>query len=370
MADQHETQWIARLTPLNEVLARITEVVGPVEPRALAVAAARRRVLAADVVGGPSPAAAIALRDGWAVDSALTTDAGAYAPTPLPAAVLIDVGEPLPAGADSVAPFDAVIGRDGHYESLAPVTPGEGVLAAEADIRRGSILCRAGDRLRDIDVAVLSTAGKAQVMVREPRVRIVTSRAQGDARLAVTRSLITRVIGAEGCALQADAGDLEAALNDASVDAVVVIGGTGSGREDSSVHTLAECGRVEAHGIALAPGQTGGFGLVGNRPVLLVPGRLDSALAVWLTFGRFVLGRLSASREPERTTPATLTRKIASALGMAEVVPVRCRDAKADPIASGYLPAQALAQADGWILVPAQSEGFPSGAEVVLRPLP
>ena len=68
MADQHETQWIARLTPLDEVLARITEVVGPVEPRALGVAAARRRVLAEDVVGGPCPAAAIALRDGWAVE--------------------------------------------------------------------------------------------------------------------------------------------------------------------------------------------------------------------------------------------------------------------------------------------------------------
>ena len=139
-------------------------------------------------------------------------------------------------------------------------------------------------------------------MVREPRVRIVTSRAQGDARLAVTRGLITRVIGAEGCALQTDAGDLEAALNDTSVDVVVVIGGTGSGREDSSVHTLAQCGRVEAHGIALAPGQSAALGLVENRPVLLVPGRLDSALAVWLTLGRFLLGRLSATREPERTT--------------------------------------------------------------------
>jgi molybdopterin biosynthesis enzyme len=133
---------------------------------------------------------------------------------------------------------------------------------------------------------------------------------------------------------------------------------------------LAQCGRVEAHGIALAPGQSAAFGLVENRPVLLVPGRLDSALAVWLTLGRFLLGRLSATREPERTTRVTLTRKIASAPGIAEVVPVRCRDGKADPIASGYLPAQALAQADGWILVPAQSEGFPAGAEVTLRPLP
>jgi molybdopterin biosynthesis enzyme len=312
----------------------------------------------------------MALRDGWAVNSTLTTDAGAYAPAPLPAAVLIDVGEPLPAGTDSVAPFDAVIGRDGRYEALEPVAPGDGVLAAEADIGAGSVLRRAGERLRDVDVAVLSTAGIAEVMVREPIVRIVVSRAQGDARLAVSRGLITRVVGAEGCAVQAHAGNLEAALDDESVDAVIVIGGTGSGREDTSVHTLARRGRVEAHGIALAPGQTAAFGIAGNRPVLLVPGRLDSALAVWLTVGRFLLGRLSATSERERTTAVALTRKVASALGMTEVVPMRCRNGKAEPLASGYLPAQALAQADGWILVPPDSEGFPAGAEVVLRPLP
>ena len=370
MADQHETQRIARLTPLDDVLARIAELVSPVQPRSLGIAAARGRVLAEDVVGGPCPAAAMALRDGWAVNSALTSDAGPYTPAPLPAAVLIDVGEPLPAGTDAVVPFDAVIGRDGRYEALAPVAPGEGVLAAGADIRAGSILRRAGERLRDVDVAVLSTAGIAQVMVREPIIRVVTSRAQGDARLAVTRGLITRLIGAEGSAAQTDTRDLEAALEDESADAVVVIGGTGSGREDTSVHTLARIGRVEAHGIALAPGQTAAFGVAGSKPVLLVPGRLDSALVVWLTIGRFLLGRLSVTNERERTTVGALTRKIASALGMVEVVPVRRRNGGAEPIASGYLPAQAIAQADGWILVPADTEGYPAREEVMVRPLP
>src|SRR4051812_27400707 len=356
MADQHETQRIARLTPLDEVLARITELVCPVLPRSLGLAAARRRVLAENVIAGPCPAAAMALRDGWAINSALTTDAGPYTPAPLPAGVLIDVGEPLPGGADAVAPFDTVIGRDGRYEALEPVTPGDGVLAAEADIRASSVLRRAGERLRDVDLAVLATAGIAQVMVREPTVRIVTARAQNDARLAVTRGLITRVIGAQGCGVQSDPGDLEVAIAAENADAIIVIGGTGSGREDTSVHTLARCGRVEVHGIALAPGQTAGFGVAGNRPVLLVPGRLDSALAVWLTIGRFLLGRLSATTEPERQrATAKLTRKVASALGMAEVVPVRCREGNAEPITSGYLPAQAIAQADGWILVPADS---------------
>jgi molybdopterin biosynthesis enzyme len=104
--------------------------------------------------------------------------------------------------------------------------------------------------------------------------------------------------------------------------------------------------------------------------VLLVPGRVDSALAVWLTLGRFLLGRLAATSERERTTICALTRKVASPLGMTEVVPMRCRDGTAEPLASGYLPAQALAQADGWVLVPAGSEGYPAGAEVMVRPLP
>ena len=37
---------------------------------------------------------------------------------------------------------------------------------------------------------------------------------------------------------------------------------------------------------------------------------------------------------------------------------------------SGYVPLSALAEADGWILVPADSEGYPPGAEVVIRPFP
>ena len=37
--------------------------------------------------------------------------------------------------------------------------------------------------------------------------------------------------------------------------------------------------------MALSPGETAAFGFVGERPVLLIPGRLDAALAVWLMSG-------------------------------------------------------------------------------------
>jgi molybdopterin biosynthesis enzyme len=136
------------------------------------------------------------------------------------------------------------------------------------------------------------------------------------------------------------------------------------------VTTVARCGRLEVHGIALAPGETAAFGWSGTRPVLLVPGRIDAALAVWLTLGRAMIARLCGGAEECPGSRAVLARKIASPLGLAEVVPVRCRDGEAQSLASGYWPMQALARADGWILVPADSEGYPAGTEVVVRPWP
>ena len=67
---------------------------------------------------------------------------------------------------------------------------------------------------------------------------------------------------------------------------------------------------------------------------------------------------------------AKLTRKVASNLGLAELIPVRLRGGDAEPLGSGYLPLQTIAQADGWILVPADREGHPEGAAVLRRLIP
>jgi molybdopterin biosynthesis enzyme len=42
----------------------------------------------------------------------------------------------------------------------------------------------------------------------------------------------------------------------------------------------------------------------------------------------------------------------------------------ADPLASKYLPLSSLARSDGWILVPAESEGYSAGTPVQVRPWP
>jgi molybdopterin biosynthesis enzyme len=370
MVADSELQRIARLTPLADVLASFDIGVGPVEPREETVAAALGKTLAADITApGNFPASAIALRDGYAVRSDATLDASSYAPAPLsPAPAGVDVGEPLPQGADAVVALDAVQMRGVQAEALAPVAPGDGVLPAGADAVAGLQLRLAGARLRHIDLALLETLGIERVLVRQPRVRVVPVSSSKIIRGAA--NLIALAIGGESGVAVTDDSTLEAALNDDGADAVVAVGGTGSGRNDASVRTLAHIGKVPFHGIGITPGETTALGFVGRRPVLLLPGRIDAALAGWLTVGRRMLSRLAFRLIEEQPFTAELARKIASPLGLAEVIPVRRRLGRVEPCGTGYLSMQALLRAEGWILVPADSEGHPEGARVVVRPWP
>jgi len=369
-------QRIVKLTPLAEAHAAIDALARPVEPREVNISAALGRVLAADAKApAMQPASAVALHDGWAVKSGETLDAGSYAAALLSALPQrVDFGQPLPPGADAVAPLDTVVVRGSQAEALATVAPGEGVLPAGRDAEAGLPLRLPGERLRVTDQALLSVLGISRVIIREPRIRLVRAHA-GSPVIAAGYSWIAETLAAAGAVVVPDpsdrvAPDLTAAFHHEGSDAILVLGGTGSGTPDSSVIALAKAGRVAFHGVGLIPGETAAFGVVGARTVLLLPGRFDAALAAWLTLGRHWLKKLSGADEEDRIVMAQLARKVTSTLGMAEVVPLRCRGDSAEPLASGYLSHSALARADGWILVPPESEGYPPGAQVAVRPLP
>ena len=374
---QETAQRIARLTPLAEAFSVIDAQAKPTEPRDADLAAACGRTLADDVaVATDRPAKPLALRDGWALHSELTNDAGPYAPALLPNAPMWrNAGEELPDGADAIAPFDAVLVRDGRAEVIAALAPGEGVLPAGAEANAAQPLRRAGERLRAIDAAILAGLGITAVRIREPRIRVVrASRASPDMIGAAVALIAAAVTAAGGVAITDDDAQMpdgfKAALRHEGADAVIAIGGTGSGHDDRSVTVLAQAGKLAFHGIGLMPGETSAFGFVGTRPVLLLPGRMDAALAAWLVVGERLLARLCGSNDERIHAIATLSRKVTSAVGIAQVIPVRRDGDKVEPLAGEYWPLQALARADGWILVPADSEGYRAGAAVSVRPLP
>ena len=371
MVDDSSTQRIARLTPLAELLSRIESRVGAVAAQKWPVTAALGCVMAEDIfVSSPVPPAAIALCDGYAVDASIFADAGPYAPVALPAAVRqVDAGDALPSGCDAVLPVDAIMLRGGRIEAVAPLTPGAGVLAAGDDATPRTPLRAAGERLRAHDVAVLAAAGVDEVAIRAPRVQI----AAGGSRTPIfeaARTMLARLVAAAGGAVVKDAGALDAAIGDQNADMVIAVGGTGRGRNDGSVRTLARLGTVEAHGIAVSPGETAAMGFAGTRLVLLIPGRIDVAMALWLLIGRHAVARLAGGTVMDPTSTMPLKRKLASAIGLVELVPLRFADGMAEPLASGYLSFESLSRSDGWTIVPAESEGFAAGTPIPVKPWP
>jgi molybdopterin molybdotransferase len=364
------TQRLTRLTPLSEAFACIDAIAKPVQARKVDVVRAAGQVLAADVIASrPLPPRALALCDGWAVESHRVSDASSYAPIPLmPAPTWVDAGTPLPDGADAVLAPEALVMTNGMAEAIGAASAGDNVLPAGADADTRP-LRRAGERLRQSDVAALRALRISDVPVHVPRIRVIPmlpAACVADVIPTLVAEAIARAGGAGGVASPPGMVD----LSDDGCDAFVTIGGTGAGREDRSVTTFASLGEVAMHGIGIRPGETTALGTIRSRPVLMLPGRIDAALAAWLVLGVRLLARLTGLTAADPLPKVMLNRKIVSTIGLAEVIPVAFGTDGVEPLASGYFPLQALTRAAGWIFVPPESEGFAAGTEVALHPLP
>jgi molybdopterin biosynthesis enzyme len=370
-------QRVTRLTPLADVLASIDARVSAVTPTMMDVAAATGAALAKDVLALRTvPAVPLALVDGWALSSERVADASQYTPVALADAPnWADIGSPI-GEADTIVAPSAVRLLGSGAEVYVAAAPGQGVLPAGGEVEAGELLRRSGERLRAIDVGLVRTAGVTKVQVRIPSIRIVIAAHNIDRSTDLIGPFTVRQVEAQGAVARLayleenDVRALERALFPPDADALIVIGGTGGGRRDHSVETLARLGRVEVHGIALSPGNTAAFGFLNACPVLLLPGGFDAALAALLTVGRRLLGRLSGATAAEPAQRLPIARKISSAIGVAEVVVVRRTGDELEPIARQFLSLRALARADGWVLVPPHSEGYAPGSMLDMLPLP
>ncbi|MBY0531687.1 MAG: molybdopterin-binding protein [Xanthobacteraceae bacterium] len=373
MTSSAETvQRLTILTPVAEILSRLDTLVSPATVKNIAPDAGIGATYAADVIAPADfPQHATAMQDGWAVASEQIVDAGSYAPAILVSPPQwVEAGQRMPAGTDAILPVDAVTATDSNAEVHAPAAPGEGVVAAGNEAAKGTALRKAGARVRPVDAAILRALGIEAIPVRVPRVKIVVLSVR-DARADFIAPVIANAVRANGGAPEiAYESALEAALSRLDNEAVITIGGTGSGRNDHAVKSLARIGKLEVHGFGISPGQTAALGSVDSCPVLMLPGRLDAALAVFLVAGRRLMNRLNGLNENETELPLPLTKKVASTIGLAEIVFVRRVSGGIEPLGVSSFPAQALLQADGWILIPAESEGVAAGSVVAMRNLP
>ena len=356
------------LTPLDVALGALLRGLEPVAPVALPLAEALGCVAAYMPPLHAHPPRDLAISDGWALRARDLVGASSYSPLPLSAPpVWVEAGEAMPAGCDCVIDADLLDQTGPLVQALAEAIPGQGVRRAGSEITGTSAVVVSGRRIRPLDLLTARAAGLAELNVRRPRLRIVNIPASSGE--AVTAPLIAESAQAAGVAVVCveaaarDAASVAAAADTGACDMLITTGGTGVGGSDAVIAALARRGQVIAHGIALQPGRTAAVGRFGTIPVIALPGAPDQALAAWWTLALPVLDALSG-RGPRQAVTLPLVRKIASSVGIAELVLVEQIEGRWLPLAVGDLSLDAIARADAWLLVPGGAEGFAAGTPV------
>ena len=355
----------------------------------VSVVNATGRVLATAVCADTDvPERALAAGDGYAVLAAATAGAGAYNPLPLkvpesdvaddPGSALppgdarpVVWGQPMPRGADSVLPLDDAEPTADGIEVYAAVASGERVSQVGDEFVAGDVVLHPGRLLRPQDLAMLRLLGIAEIdVVRSPRVGLVCSRAErDDVDGDMLRALIARdggTVVSRGFA-DSDRQRLAKLMAADDLDLLLCVGGAGLGTNDPSSSVLAGLGDVDIRGVAIAPGDTLTLGRIGAMPICLLPGPPLACFGAYeLVVGRLV--RRLAGRKPDwphAIREATLMRKIASPLGTLQLCRVRLRDGLAEPLdLAGDRLLRSAVDADGFVLVPLQCEGYPEGERV------
>jgi molybdopterin molybdotransferase len=404
--DDVRMRGFARRQSVESAIAWLDAQLQPLDPEPVPLRMAARRVLAESITSTVDvPGFDRATMDGYALAAESTEGATSYNRLPLTVigdslpgrpfphhvgagqAVRIMTGAPMPQGCDAVLAAEWVESTETESNSVAAVaavSPGKNVGRRGEDVTQGTTLLPLGRVLRPQDLGVLSSIGVEQVHVyRRPRVRLVVtgnellpagSRPHGHCIVDANGPMLAALVERDGGLVDFPSlvpDEHEAILDSlyADADVVIVSGGSSVGVEDLAPTLLASHGELAVHGIAMRPSSPTGFGRLEHRLVFLLPGNPVSCLCAYDFFaGRAIraLGGLSKTW-PYHSIIAKLARKISSPIGRLDYARVRLVDGDVEPIAVGGASIlSSTTRADGFVIVPADSEGFAPGSEVWL----
>jgi putative molybdopterin biosynthesis protein len=252
--------------------------------------------------------------------------------------------------------------------------PGQFVSYAGSDIARGETLLRRGARIGSREIGMLAACGLAEVdVVRKPKVAVLSTgdelvkpgeplKPAGvyDSNGAIIAAAVKEA-GGEPLTFGAFPDDeraLEAAVRKAldEADMVVLSGGTSKGAGDLSHAIVSRLGPpgILVHGVALKPGKPICLGVVGDKPIVVLPGFPTSAIFTFHAFVAPVI-RARAGLPPEaaETLTARVPLRVASELGRKEFLLVSLIESDtgtlAFPTGKGSGSVTSFSQADGFL---------------------
>ena len=307
------------LIPVNEAISRILDAGSPVvQSEWLDVEHALGRVIAKEVIAAIDvPGYDNSAMDGYAVRSADCREAGVSLTVSqrIPAgqigvkleagkAARIFTGAPIPEGADAVVMQELCQLQDDSVTINASVKAGENIRRAGEDIERGSVILKAGKRIRPQEQGLIASVGQADVNVR--RKLKVAAFFTGDELVEPGRALapgqiynsnrytlkgLLQSVDCEVIDLGIVPDTLEATLDvlkraAAAADLVLTSGGVSVGEEDYVRIALQQLGELSMWRINMKPGKPMAFGHVDNTLFIGLPGNPVSVFVTFLIFAR------------------------------------------------------------------------------------
>lgn len=305
----------------------------------------------------------------------------------------IMTGAALPEGADLIVPVEQITVANGaaHVQANYMAERLQFVHPRGSDHKAGTELLHPGKRVRPADVAVLASAGLAEVSVaRQPVVTVISTGDElvraGEAiepqqiRLSNGPALLAMLTehGYTQCRLDHLPDDkpelaarIEAHLDES--DALVLSGGVSKGKADYVPDVLAELGvTVDFHRISQRPGKPMWFG-TGTRgqSVFALPGNPVSTLVCCRQYVVPALDRMSGAAAAPRQF-ANLTEDVSFRPELTCFLPVRVVTSAAGQSLALPVPTNtsgdfaALSGTDGYVELALDQELFASGTTVPL----
>lgn len=335
----------AGLRSVADHTAYLLSLVDPLRPFGMTLLEGWNQVVCEDIDSMISvPAFSTAKVDGYAVRSSdLTEDDGRLVEAldvvdavddrlPIGAALPVQPGDVLPAGANAVLPGTFATVEDGRATLIEKVEAGEYVRAAGEHLALGTRLLSQGDILTERAIGLLAGAGIDKAMVRpRPRVVVISSGdnlvepgvelAPGESADANSYMIAAaaRAVGATVFRVAVHTNDRETikqVITDQLIRADLVISATGGSREDyeAMVAVMKEIGLVDEANVAMSPGSTQTFGLVGDEqvPMLMLPGNPVSAYVTFHVFAKPLLRQLMGADTGPRPGRAIATGTLRS----------------------------------------------------------
>jgi putative molybdopterin biosynthesis protein len=383
---KHTRQYYLSDIPLPEALQKFhaaLEQAGALQPSAaetIPLHQALGRVTAEPVwAARSSPHYDAAAMDGVAVRARETVGATETSPLRLRVgeqAVWVDTGDPIPPGFDAVIMIEVVHEvDDSTIEIQASVAPYQHVRRLGEDIVATELVLPQSHILRPQDLAACAAAGFTAVVVRKPPhvaviptgtelVPIGTAPKPGD--IVEFNSLMLGAMIEEWGGMATrwppvpdDYERLKQTLLAAvaAEDIVVVNAGSSAGSEDYTARVVEELGQLIVHGVAVRPGHPVVLGVVGNKPVIGIPGYPVSAAITCELFVKPLLEwQLGIPPQTRQKTTAYISRKVLSPMGEDEYLRVRLgrvgQKMVATPIQRGAGVIMSLVRADGMVVIP------------------